>query len=53
MKSPSFYRHKPNELERSFLNYVPEAPRVLPMSVPDWEALNDSQGSAKVTMESN
>lgn len=52
MRSPSFYRHKPNELERSFLTYIPDAPRVLPVSVPDWEALSgDSQGSARVSFK--
>ncbi|XP_046866143.1 uncharacterized protein LOC124459665 [Drosophila willistoni] len=43
MKTPSYYRHKPHEIERAFLVYVPEAPRVSPDSVTDWEALNDGE----------
>ncbi|KAH8389798.1 hypothetical protein KR200_001843 [Drosophila serrata] len=41
MKTPSYYRHKPHEIERAFLVYVPDAPRVSPDSVTDWEALSD------------
>nr|XP_043066763.1 uncharacterized protein LOC108121417 isoform X2 [Drosophila bipectinata] len=44
MKTPSYYRHKPHEIERAFLVYVPEAPRVSPESVTDWEALGDDTG---------
>ncbi|KAH8305995.1 hypothetical protein KR018_009808 [Drosophila ironensis] len=44
MKTPSYYRHKPHEIERAFLVYVPEAPRVSPDSVTDWEALSDDNG---------
>ncbi|KAH8401416.1 hypothetical protein KR009_005347 [Drosophila setifemur] len=41
MKTPSYYRHKPHEIERAFLVFVPDAPRVSPESVTDWEALSD------------
>ncbi|KAH8369905.1 hypothetical protein KR093_001417 [Drosophila rubida] len=41
MKTPVYYRHKPHEIERAFLVYVPEAPRISPDSVTDWEALSD------------
>lgn len=41
MKTPVYYRHKPHEIERAFLVYVPEAPRISPDSVTDWEALTD------------
>jgi len=44
MKTPSYYRHKPHEIERAFLVYVPEAPRVSPDSATDWEALSDDSG---------
>ncbi|XP_013108358.2 uncharacterized protein LOC106087756 isoform X4 [Stomoxys calcitrans] len=47
MKTPSFYRHKPNEIERAFLTYVPEAPRVSPDISTDWDALSDDNGSGK------
>ncbi|XP_030561351.1 histone H3.v1 [Drosophila novamexicana] len=45
MKTPSYYRHKPHEIERAFLVYVPEAPRISPDSVTDWEALSDDTDS--------
>ncbi|EDW09097.2 uncharacterized protein Dmoj_GI20328, isoform A [Drosophila mojavensis] len=45
MKTPSYYRHKPHEIERAFLVYVPEAPRISPDSVTDWEALSDDNDS--------
>lgn len=48
MKTPSFYRHKPHEIERAFLTYVPEAPRVSPDVATDWEALSDDSGDGKV-----
>ena len=48
MKTPSYYRHKPNEIERAFLTYVPEAPRVSPDVSTDWEALSDDSGDGKV-----
>lgn len=48
MKTPSFYRHKPHEIERSFLTFVPEAPRVSPDVATDWEALSDESGDGKV-----
>ncbi|KAH8307060.1 hypothetical protein KR044_004236 [Drosophila immigrans] len=41
MKTPVYYRHKPHEIERAFLVYVPEAPRISPDSVTDWEALEE------------
>ncbi|KMY95883.1 uncharacterized protein LOC6735763 isoform X1 [Drosophila simulans] len=44
MKTPSYYRHKPHEIERAFLVYVPDAPRVSPDSATDWEALCDEGG---------
>ncbi|XP_034133880.1 serrate RNA effector molecule homolog [Drosophila guanche] len=44
MKTPSYYRHKPHEIERAFLVYVPEAPRVSPESITDWGALSDENG---------
>ncbi|XP_039228325.1 uncharacterized protein LOC6531335 isoform X1 [Drosophila yakuba] len=44
MKTPSYYRHKPHEIERAFLVYVPDAPRVSPDSATDWEALSDESG---------
>lgn len=44
MKTPSYYRHKPHEIERAFLVYVPDAPRVSPDSATDWEALCDESG---------
>ncbi|XP_037716421.1 uncharacterized protein LOC119551249 isoform X1 [Drosophila subpulchrella] len=44
MKTPSYYRHKPHEIERAFLVYVPDAPRVSPDSATDWEALSDDSG---------
>ncbi|XP_073812024.1 uncharacterized protein isoform X12 [Musca autumnalis] len=47
MKTPSFYRHKPHEIERAFLTYVPEAPRVSPDVATDWEALSDDSGDGK------
>ncbi|XP_030388519.1 uncharacterized protein LOC115634764 [Scaptodrosophila lebanonensis] len=45
MKTPSYYRHKPHEIERAFLVFVPEAPRVPPDSTTDWEALSDDNES--------
>nr|XP_017003122.2 uncharacterized protein LOC108061450 isoform X2 [Drosophila takahashii] len=45
MKTPSYYRHKPHEIERAFLVYVPDAPRVSPDSATDWEALSDDSGA--------
>lgn len=45
MKTPSYYRHKPHEIERAFLVYVPEAPRISPDSVVDWEALSPEEGN--------
>ncbi|XP_032590623.1 uncharacterized protein LOC6559725 isoform X4 [Drosophila grimshawi] len=45
MKTPSYYRHKPHEIERAYLVYVPEAPRISPDSVTDWEALSDDSDS--------
>lgn len=46
MKTPSYYRHKPHEIERAFLVYVPEAPRISPGSAVDWEALSsDADGN--------
>uniref|UniRef100_A0A1A9VA40 ANK_REP_REGION domain-containing protein n=1 Tax=Glossina austeni TaxID=7395 RepID=A0A1A9VA40_GLOAU len=47
MKTPTYYRHKPNEIERAFLTYVPEAPRVSPGIATDWEALSDDSGDGK------
>ncbi|XP_026842442.1 uncharacterized protein LOC6590088 isoform X4 [Drosophila persimilis] len=44
MKTASYYRHKPHEIERAFLVYVPEAPRVSPESITDWEALSNESG---------
>ncbi|XP_039956573.1 uncharacterized protein LOC120772186 isoform X3 [Bactrocera tryoni] len=44
MKSPTYYRHKPHEIERAFLVYVPEAPRVSPDVATDWEALSEDIG---------
>ncbi|XP_069964080.1 uncharacterized protein [Bactrocera oleae] len=44
MKSPTYYRHKPHEIERAFLVYVPEAPRVSPDVATDWEALSEDTG---------
>ncbi|XP_054089889.1 uncharacterized protein LOC105209401 isoform X4 [Zeugodacus cucurbitae] len=44
MKSPTYYRHKPHEIERAFLVYVPEAPRVSPDVTTDWEALSEDIG---------
>ncbi|XP_036331384.1 uncharacterized protein LOC118743025 [Rhagoletis pomonella] len=44
MKSPTYYRHKPNDIERAFLVYVPEAPRVSPDVATDWEALSEDVG---------
>ncbi|XP_033251112.1 uncharacterized protein LOC117190137 isoform X3 [Drosophila miranda] len=44
MKSASYYRHKPHEIERAFLVYVPEAPRVSPESITDWNALSNESG---------
>eukprot|EP00099_Drosophila_melanogaster_P012424 NP_001286745.1 uncharacterized protein Dmel_CG30271, isoform F [Drosophila melanogaster] len=44
MKTPSYYRHKPHEIERAFLVYVPDAPRVSPDSATDWDALCDESG---------
>lgn len=49
MKTPSYYRHKPHEIERAFLLYVPEAPRVSPDVATDWEALSDDSGDGKVS----
>lgn len=48
MKTPSYYRHKPHEIERAFLVYVPEAPRVSPEVTTDWEAFSDDSGDGKV-----
>lgn len=45
MKTPSYYRHKPHEIERAFLVFVPEAPRISPDSVVDWEALSSEDGN--------
>uniref|UniRef100_A0A1B0G1F3 Uncharacterized protein n=1 Tax=Glossina morsitans morsitans TaxID=37546 RepID=A0A1B0G1F3_GLOMM len=47
MKTPTYYRHKPNEIERAFLTYVPDAPRVSPGIATDWEALSDDSGDGK------
>uniref|UniRef100_A0A1A9WYG8 Arginine kinase n=1 Tax=Glossina brevipalpis TaxID=37001 RepID=A0A1A9WYG8_9MUSC len=47
MKTPTYYRHKPNEIERAFLTYVPEAPRVSPGVATDWEALNPDSNDGK------
>ncbi|XP_033252252.1 uncharacterized protein LOC117191518 [Drosophila miranda] len=44
MKSASYYRHKPHEIERAFLVYVPEAPRVSPEIITDWNALSNESG---------
>ncbi|XP_033247761.1 uncharacterized protein LOC108160854 isoform X4 [Drosophila miranda] len=44
MKTASYYRHKPHEIGRAFLVYVPEAPRVSPESITDWEALSNESG---------
>ncbi|XP_051860133.1 uncharacterized protein LOC117570110 isoform X1 [Drosophila albomicans] len=48
MKTPVYYRHKPHEIERAFLVYVPEAPRISPDSVTDWEALSDEGNDSSV-----
>ncbi|XP_034476733.1 uncharacterized protein LOC117783437 isoform X2 [Drosophila innubila] len=47
-KTPVYYRHKPHEIERAFLVYVPEAPRISPDSVTDWEALSDESNDGSV-----
>ncbi|XP_055838533.1 uncharacterized protein LOC129906680 isoform X2 [Episyrphus balteatus] len=39
MKTPLYYKQKHNEIERSFLTQVPEAPRVSQDIPVDWEAL--------------
>ncbi|XP_050325579.1 uncharacterized protein LOC126756511 isoform X9 [Bactrocera neohumeralis] len=49
MKSPTYYRHKPHEIERAFLVYVPEAPRVSPDVATDWEALSEDIGDGGKT----
>ncbi|XP_069964079.1 uncharacterized protein [Bactrocera oleae] len=49
MKSPTYYRHKPHEIERAFLVYVPEAPRVSPDVATDWEALSEDTGDGGKT----
>ncbi|KAM8711218.1 hypothetical protein ACLKA7_000368 [Drosophila subpalustris] len=46
MKTPVYYRHKPHEIERAFLVYVPEAPRISRDSVTDWDALSDETSDA-------
>uniref|UniRef100_W8BBU3 Serine/threonine-protein phosphatase 6 regulatory ankyrin repeat subunit B n=1 Tax=Ceratitis capitata TaxID=7213 RepID=W8BBU3_CERCA len=53
MKSPTYYRHKPHEIERAFLVYVPEAPRVSPDVATDWEALceDTSDGGKKLDIK--
>ncbi|BFG06416.1 glucosidase 2 subunit beta-like [Drosophila madeirensis] len=53
MKTPSYYRHKPHEIERAFLVYVPEAPRVSPESITDWGALSDENGGDAVEKKSD
>ncbi|XP_017837898.1 uncharacterized protein LOC108596523 isoform X2 [Drosophila busckii] len=48
MRTPSYYRHKPHEIERAFLVYVPEAPRINRESATDWEALSDESTDSSV-----
>ena len=48
MKTPSYYRHKPNDIERAYLVYVPEAPRVSTEIMTDWDALAEDAGETKV-----
>lgn len=45
MKTPLYYKQKHNEIERSFLTQVPEAPRVSQDIPVDWEALASDDNS--------
>lgn len=44
MKTPAHYKAKPNDIDRSLLTVIPEAPRVPQQGLPpgyDWNMLSD------------
>lgn len=51
MKTASFYRSKPSELDKSLLHVIPDAPRVPHSSVPphfDW-SMFEEEGSQRLS----
>ncbi|XP_055381863.1 uncharacterized protein LOC129612342 [Condylostylus longicornis] len=58
MKTPAYYKTKPQELEKSFLLVLPSAPRIQRNQVVDWGILEDDIGdlhgtrpTGKIVME--
>lgn len=44
MKTPAYYKNKPNDIDRSLLTIVPDAPRVPQQGLPagyDWNMFGD------------
>jgi len=44
MKTAAHYKHKPSDIDRSYLTVIPEAPRIPQPVIPatfDWSILNE------------
>lgn len=52
MKTPAYYKAKPNDIDRSLLTVIPEAPRVPQQGLHpgyDWNMLADDTNQTNVT----
>ena len=52
MKTPAYYKTKPNDIDRSLLTVIPDAPRVPQDGLPpgyDWNMLGEDAGKLSET----